>query len=94
MDLKLGEGLLWLLAQVFWGAGAGATKQAEPTSGHCVSPEVGSKRRMLLQTPASDAGSGRSVEKHVLPVLESPARTSCSTSLPAGPDHFLLSINP
>lgn len=50
--------------------------------------------RMFLQTLASDAKAGRSVEKHVLLVLESPARTSCSTSLPAGPDHFLLSINP
>lgn len=50
-DLKLGEGLLWLLAQekVVLGSRCRATKQAEPASGHCISQEVGSKRRMLLQ---------------------------------------------
>lgn len=50
-DLKLGEGLLWLLAQqkVLLGSRCRATKQAEPASGHCISQEMGSKRRMLLQ---------------------------------------------
>lgn len=35
--------------EVFFGSGCRATKQAEPASGHCISQEVGSKRRMLLQ---------------------------------------------
>lgn len=50
-DLKLDEGLLWLLAQqkIFYGSRCRATKQAEPASGHCISQEMGSKRRMLLQ---------------------------------------------
>lgn len=44
-DLKLGEGLVWLLAQekVFLGRRCRATKQAEPASGHCTSQEEGSK---------------------------------------------------
>lgn len=88
-DLQSGEGLLWLLAQ-------------EKVQGHQASRAspwtlyflIGGRQEKDAPTDWAVMLKVGEVWKNMFLVLESPTRTSCSTSLAAGPEHFLLFINP